>query len=209
MSKIKLAFTLAEVLITLGIIGVVAGMTIPTLMNNFADAQYKTGYKKAFSIASQAWISALADDKIESRPSWSDAQTKVDNFEAFKTYFKITTDCSTIANVNCWADGERIFLNQPDKNSITDSFIDNSGTAWSLLSNDNNSGANILVDINGFRGPNKFGQDRFDMGPLAIDGNPVGLPVKIFPQADKLSRTVGNCPSGDTHPCYYTSWLYN
>ena len=33
--KNKLAFTLAEVLVTLGIIGVVSAMTVPTLMQNF------------------------------------------------------------------------------------------------------------------------------------------------------------------------------
>lgn len=41
MTKMK-AFTLAEVLITLGIIGVVAAMTMPTLMNSTNGAQYKT-----------------------------------------------------------------------------------------------------------------------------------------------------------------------
>ena len=47
----KPAFTLAEVLITLGIIGVVAAMTIPTLISNTNGAQFKTGFKKAcFSI---------------------------------------------------------------------------------------------------------------------------------------------------------------
>ena len=35
-TKARFAFTLAEVLITLGIIGVVAAMTIPTLMTTFA-----------------------------------------------------------------------------------------------------------------------------------------------------------------------------
>ena len=46
MTKMK-AFTLAEVLITLGIIGVVAAMTMPTLMNSTNGAQYKTAYKKS------------------------------------------------------------------------------------------------------------------------------------------------------------------
>lgn len=35
MSKIKPAFTLAEVLITLGVIGVVAAMTMPVLIQNY------------------------------------------------------------------------------------------------------------------------------------------------------------------------------
>ena len=37
-------FTLAEVLITLGIIGVVAAMTMPTLINSTQGAQYKTAF---------------------------------------------------------------------------------------------------------------------------------------------------------------------
>ena len=49
-------FTLAEVLITLGIIGVVAAMTMPTLMNATNGAQYKTAYKKALSVLSQAIV---------------------------------------------------------------------------------------------------------------------------------------------------------
>ena len=49
----KIAFTLAEVLITLGIIGVVAAMTMPTLVNNINKKHWITGYKKAFSELSQ------------------------------------------------------------------------------------------------------------------------------------------------------------
>lgn len=50
----KGAFTLAEVLITLGIIGVVAAMTIPTLIANTRGAQYRSRLKKAISTISQA-----------------------------------------------------------------------------------------------------------------------------------------------------------
>ncbi len=77
MRKIS-GFTLAEVLITLGIIGVVAAMTMPTLMNSTQGAQYKAAYKKALSALSQAvtlnvalddWSFADADNstyKLES-----------------------------------------------------------------------------------------------------------------------------------------------
>jgi len=44
----KKGFTLAEVLITLGIIGVVASLTIPTLMANYQKVQYVTGLKRAY-----------------------------------------------------------------------------------------------------------------------------------------------------------------
>ena len=53
-------FTLAEVLITLGIIGVVAAMTMPTLINSTQGAQYKTAYKKALSVLSQAVVMNIA-----------------------------------------------------------------------------------------------------------------------------------------------------
>ncbi len=43
----KQGFTLAEVLITLVIIGVIAAMAIPTVMNNTNAQEYKTAFKKA------------------------------------------------------------------------------------------------------------------------------------------------------------------
>lgn len=48
------AFTLAEVLITLGIIGVVAAMTIPTLISNMKGARIRAQFKKGISTLNQA-----------------------------------------------------------------------------------------------------------------------------------------------------------
>ncbi len=50
----KSGFTLAEVLITLVIIGVIAAMTVPTLMNNTQSQEYRTGIKKAIAMLNQA-----------------------------------------------------------------------------------------------------------------------------------------------------------
>ena len=47
--RLKKGFTLAEILIVLMVIGVVATMTIPSLMKGVQDAQFKTAYKKAFN----------------------------------------------------------------------------------------------------------------------------------------------------------------
>ena len=63
--RVHSGFTLAEVLITLGIIGVVAAMTMPTLMNATNGAQYKTAYKKALSVISQAIVLNLALDDYD------------------------------------------------------------------------------------------------------------------------------------------------
>jgi prepilin-type N-terminal cleavage/methylation domain-containing protein len=58
--KRQSGFTLAEVLITLGIIGVVAAMTIPSLINQTNGQQYKTGFKKIVSVLSQAVTMSVA-----------------------------------------------------------------------------------------------------------------------------------------------------
>ena len=50
----KKAFTLAEVLITLAIIGVVAALTIPSVISNYQQQEFKTGLKKAVSVLNEA-----------------------------------------------------------------------------------------------------------------------------------------------------------
>ncbi len=57
----KVAFTLAEVLITLGIIGVVAAMTIPSLVQKYKEKQRVTQLKKAYSVLNQAFLMAVND----------------------------------------------------------------------------------------------------------------------------------------------------
>ncbi len=50
----KYAFTLAEVLITLGIIGIVAAMTIPTLFQSYKKKMVETKLVKVSSLINQA-----------------------------------------------------------------------------------------------------------------------------------------------------------
>ncbi len=52
--KKRNAFTLAEVLIALVIIGVIASMTIPTLLNNTNSQEYRTALKKSVAMINQA-----------------------------------------------------------------------------------------------------------------------------------------------------------
>ena len=56
----RFGFTLAEVLITLGIIGVVAAMTIPTLIANTNGAKFRSQFKKTISTLNQAGLMAQA-----------------------------------------------------------------------------------------------------------------------------------------------------
>jgi len=60
MTQKRFGFTLAEVLITLGIIGVVAAMTIPTLIANTNGAKFRSQFKKTISTLNQAGLMAQA-----------------------------------------------------------------------------------------------------------------------------------------------------
>ena len=56
MTKFNNGFTLAEVLVTLGIIGVVSAMTVPTLMQNYQRQSYVTQLHKVYNEVSQAMV---------------------------------------------------------------------------------------------------------------------------------------------------------
>ena len=76
----RFGFTLAEVLITLGIIGVVAAMTIPTLISNTNGAQFKTAYKKALSTLNQAVLMNIAMEDTDLSTLAADTGTDSDTF---------------------------------------------------------------------------------------------------------------------------------
>lgn len=63
------AFTLAEVLITLGIIGIVAAMTMPALIVSHKEKETSVKLKKVYSTLSQAYISAT--NKYEAPENWN------------------------------------------------------------------------------------------------------------------------------------------
>ena len=92
----RVGFTLAEVLITLGIIGVVSAMTIPTLIKNYQEKATVTKVKQAYSILSQAYRLAIAENgpinywELETTPE-SYSHTKFANY--LKPHLKLTADC--------------------------------------------------------------------------------------------------------------------
>ena len=64
-NKRKFAFTLAEVLITLGIIGVVAALTIPNLIQNYQKKQWVAGLQKGYATLNQVFKTAMAEDMVD------------------------------------------------------------------------------------------------------------------------------------------------
>lgn len=61
----KKAFTLAEVLITIGIIGVIAALTIPALINKTNKKELETAFKKQYSTLQQAIMMIKTEDALD------------------------------------------------------------------------------------------------------------------------------------------------
>ena len=177
-------FTLAEILITLGIIGIVAAMTMPSLIANYRSKVAVTQLKKMYSVMSQAMLFTvqkdgdyssldLAADNLENAKNWYNT--------ALKPYLKITNDCFNKAG--CWADTGTKTLNggNPKYNSgnigigygiIVFNTIDGyavSVDTYRAASDGNFFGTGltdgsfivIYVDINGQKLPNVIGKDTF------------------------------------------------
>lgn len=198
----KKGFTLAEVLITLAIIGIVAALTIPTLVASIQNNQLKIAYKKAFRDASIAWMEAFSDGTLQERPGWVSDPSCDYNFNQFMAKFTIIKQCSgSVANTSgCWAPNEdaTVVWGLPNTGLC---FIDTSGRSWCKATN----WGWMIVDTNGFKEPNIFGKDRFPLY-TAINNSTsaAGIPNSIFPFEDQTAVDVHICPSP---PCYYTSWL--
>ena len=139
------AFTLAEVLITLGIIGVVAAMTMPSLMQNYKRQQATARIKKFVSVINQALISAEND--LGPREDW--VKGEEDNsdsaYDFLNTYIKPYIKSADIEKRTLFG-----------RNMATLRFVDGSQMSVKI-------GAcyDIWYDINGEKGPNEKGRDIF------------------------------------------------
>ena len=157
----KTAFTLAEVLVTLGIIGVVSAMTVPTLMQNYQRQSYVTQLHKTYNEFSQAFLRYQTDrNAINLTEAGLTSQDAVNNF--ITTYFKNVKECDAMNN--CFAssykgrDGGTINNYEVNKKS----YVLASGVSIRPLYD--KVGAklvNIGIDINGQKGPNIGGRDLF------------------------------------------------
>ena len=91
----KKGFTLAEVLITLAIIGVVAAVSIPSVISNSNQQQYKTGLKKAVSVLNSAITMGMAKEGVSPYDLSADYRL-FDYLQKHMNVLKSTTDVSTI-----------------------------------------------------------------------------------------------------------------
>lgn len=94
--NVRLAFTLAEVLITLGIIGIVAAVTIPTLMTNINQNVFNTAQDLAIKKIRAATDQMRTDDLIG-------AYDTNDHFvDQFQKYIKIVKRCDSSNLSDCF-----------------------------------------------------------------------------------------------------------
>lgn len=150
----RFGFTLAEVLITLGIIGVVAAMTIPTLMNSTNDAQFKTGLKKVVSTLSQAITMNVAVDNADfgALTSGTTNGSIYDMFTSRMNVAKTTTaaDSSLDTGLNKMASASNYTLYFNDGMVIA--FPTAAATCTTLTS----ANCDVVIDVNGAKGPNRL-----------------------------------------------------
>ena len=166
------AFTLAEVLITLGIIGIVAAITIPTISKNIRHSELQQQFKKSYAVMSQAIAYTKMDlgtDNIKQTYTYHEGSTYVNAPEfinAFYNRLKIEGDKTyKVPRVNRYTVSPRNYTNTA--NAYWD-YIGHENPSELLPDGSSvdcmiNSGRiNLSVDLNGpYKKPNRVGYDIF------------------------------------------------
>lgn len=217
------AFTLAEVLITLGIIGVVAAMTIPTLMNKTNELEYKIGLKKGYSVISQAFASLINDNGGTAEnlctsgdyACFRDAMGKYINF--IKTCDINVTGCWTTNNItylNNYASTGSVYKGTPtavlkDGSELGFEYGDStcSSNWYSQVVGFTVCGAMVL-DVNGNKSPNTVGKDQFQFWVLKDRILPFGSKGDAFDGQTSNSTNYCDTSSSFSGNGYYCTFKY-
>ena len=202
----RVAFTLAEVLITLGIIGVVAALTIPSLIAKYQDKVLIQQTKKAFSVFQNGLALASQDNGTPGDNSLTFPKDESSYFAVvknFSKYFKGSQVCLNSSQKGCSQFFYQCAPAVPTYNNAGEAVYNNDftynpkiiladGTIFAISSNmigcentrytgvsTNTAGeikynadgtpqtydyysavcANIIMDVNGVKGPNQYGRD--------------------------------------------------
>lgn len=168
------AFTLAETLVVMGIIGVVAALTIPNLSSSTANKENVARVQKAYSTINEAFERVQAEyGNIQRWPSrdfgWN-GNNATDFFaNRMSEYLKVSKNCARNANQGCMASSVK-FLNGTSTTSGYSAVTDADTSAYKMILADGTglaiqvvSGAIFMnVDIDGPRkGSGTIGKDWF------------------------------------------------
>lgn len=186
MSQGYTAFTLAEVLITLGVIGVIAAITIPILLQATSKQTYATSLKKFYvnfnQVLQQVNLDNSCTNDLKCTKLFASGTTQTSLGTNLVKYFKITKDCGVSTTDNCFAsatnsnyddsgstdsynrmDGYK-FLTVDGMSVYIENYIDNCTSSWSSgVGTDYMSQVCglVAVDVNGPQKPNRWGIDAF------------------------------------------------
>ena len=184
-ARLKLkAFTLAEVLITLGIIGIVAAMTMPTLIQKHKEQETVAKVKKFYSVISQAFMLARVEHGDVDTWDFAGVTTPRDHNEQsdanlanyIKPHLQIIKDCGSANDKECIQSGNISYLNGSIYEidySIEKHYkmiLKDGSHIWFRTSGegctDSDSGTDnicalIWYDTNGKKQPYAFGKDVF------------------------------------------------
>ncbi len=176
MKDVFLGFTLAEVLITLGIIGVVAALTMPVLNEKIQDQKNMSSLRKAYSVLQQATNLAVAEhEDIEYWGMVDGRQPPVTTiYNYYKPHFNMMRECEN--SPGCWA--------YPTKYLDGSVYWEGHDSTWYQYAFTLADGMNILMDIY------SAGQivDDFGMGS-AYDYDCLVFWVDV--NADKMPNQIG------------------
>ncbi len=168
-SSARKGFTLAEVLIILGIIGVVAAMTIPNLIAANQKRVTVTKLQKAISVINQAYRLSY-EENGDVNAEEAKALGAEDYFKKYwEPYIKLHTLCKTYQMCGYksqtpfkYSNGSASGMNFIHINRIE--FLTMDGFLYIIATaggDKNDAMKELFVDINGGHGPNKFGRDVF------------------------------------------------
>lgn len=206
----KKAFTLAEVLITLGIIGVVAAMTMPTLIQNHQKRSLEVATQKFYSMMSQAVRQYMADEDVDdlrntwlasdNQDDWRSPQAKASIENFITRYLKVVKECTDNAD-ECFAEKYKTWDNQEvSMNNFYNSYVLSDGSVVLAEHVGTYGPIALYVDVNGKKGPNKIGYDLWNMD-IFYDGsidettiNPECKKGVVSPESGMLCGGYGNNP---------------
>jgi prepilin-type N-terminal cleavage/methylation domain-containing protein len=162
MKKFKSGFTLAEVLITLAIIGVVATLTLPALMTNTAEQQAKTALKKGINTLTEAgqMNQAIAGFDYASLTSTAEGDNEQSLIGLLRSRanvdLRISGNSSTeAAKVNAGASNYVVFFRDGSALSFNrNNTLMGSGKVGNMQNDGLVYGVTAVYDTNGAKGPN-------------------------------------------------------
>ncbi|OGH97576.1 MAG: hypothetical protein A2104_03095 [Candidatus Melainabacteria bacterium GWF2_32_7] len=187
--KLNKGFTLAEVLLTLVIIGIISSLTIPALIQSTENTQSRAAWKQAFGYLSEATILLLRDNGGTLKQICTDGNDDDCMREKYEEYFNIIKTCEESILGDCWHPSTTTkLLNgnfSPDNWLGRSGLIINNGAFvnFDWRNTDCNDGTGtikrcgvIVIDFNGFKKPNIWGKDTFCAEVLENKLIPCGAP---------------------------------